>query len=85
MNAMPPGPLLPGSTSRSTPKLAKVSAVVCSTCPRINLLQHTVTVKTAGVRELHLDTREVSVSGVTLSGQRESLQAGREAGGLYVA
>lgn len=33
--------------------------------------QHTVAVKADGVGELHLDTREVAVSGVTVNGQRE--------------
>lgn len=33
------------------------------------MLQHTVAVKADGVRELHLDTREVEVSGMTVNGQ----------------
>lgn len=40
-----------------------------------NLLQHTVAVKADGVRELHLDTREVEVSGVNVNGQGKSWRA----------
>lgn len=62
-------------SSQSNPKEAQVTHsdieldVEFDTHVLSGHVEHTVTVKTAGVRELHLDTREVSVSGVTLSGQ----------------